>query len=400
MRFFDVWPAKLLKLHSICSRSRFEGRLDSGENPFFLSFSSCNEVTSNLYKIYRAGLSNLRFGMEKYNFRKDDFFITRFLFFFRFPEFKLKHLEFLVKNHNTFVEVLFQCLPSSFKGQFQEKKFGIFISSNVFAFSTTTFGHPLKFVQQVYQNCNLESRGIVRRKIASSMKPYSSELFELQSTDFMISANCFDRFVESAIYEFGWKRWREGLFVFTIFRIFFWLWAKLFLILVWISSTGLWKLQFMCSEEISRHFWKSSWLFRRLRILNANLKLFRNLDEPFPQGCQRAFSSPEDYIVEKLLFLRNLYYCFPFSNFERKSIGFWKKITALLLKLDEVCSVDHLEEKIFPKKTLIPNQFRTIIDFSLNYCLWMWEGRTNLYSQVQKRNFEESLCFSETSIIS
>ena len=256
----------------------------------------------------------------------------------------------MVKNHNKFVEVLFQCLPPSFKGQFQEKKFGIFRCSDVFAFSTTTFGHPLKIVQQFYQNCSLESRIIVRGKNAYSMKPYLSKLFELQSTEIMISAKSFDRVVESAIYEFGEKCWRKGLFVFTIFRFFFWLWAKLFLIFVWITSTGLWKLHFMCSEEISRHFRKSSWLFRRLRILNENLKFFLSLDEPFPQGCQRVFSSPENYFVENLLFLRNLYYCFPFSNFERKSIGFWKKITALLLKLDEICSVDHLEERIFPKK--------------------------------------------------
>ena len=84
--------------------------------------------------------------------------------------------------------------------------------------------------------------------------------------------------------------------------------------------------------------------------LERNSHFFLSLDEPFPQGCQKAFSSPGDYIVEKFLFLKNLYYCFPFSNFERKSIGFWKKITALLLKLDEICSVDHLEERIFPKK--------------------------------------------------
>ena len=171
--FFDAWPANLLKLHSICSRSRFEGTFDSGENPFFLSFSGCNELTSNLYKNYRARLSNLRSDMENYIFRKDNFFITMFLFLFlRFPEFKPKHLEFLLKNHGTFVEVLFQRHPLSFKGQFQEKKFGIFICSNVFAFSTTTFGHPMKIVKQFYQNCNFESRGTVRWKKASSMEPY------------------------------------------------------------------------------------------------------------------------------------------------------------------------------------------------------------------------------------
>ena len=351
MRFFEVWPAKLLKLHSICSRSRFEGTLDSGENPFFLSFSGFNELTSNFHKKYQTGLSNLRFDVGKFTFMKDIFFITMFLFFFlRFPEFELKHLEFLVKNHSAFVEFLFQCPPLSFKGQFQEKNFGIFICAKVFAFSTTTFGHPLKFVQQVYQNCSLESKRIVRGKNAYSVEPYLSKLFELQSTEFMISAKSFERVVESAIYEFVEKCWRKGLFVFTIFRIFLWLWAKLFLILVWISSTGLWKLHFMCSEEISWHFWKSSWLFRRLRILNEILNFFLSLDEPIPQGCQKAFSSPEDYFVEKLLFLKNLYYCFPFSNFERKSIGFWKKIIALLLKLDEICSVDHLEERTFPKK--------------------------------------------------
>ena len=182
-----------------------------------------------------------------------------FLFFFlRFPEFELKHLEFLVKNHGAFVEFLFQCPPLPFKGQFQEKNFGIFICAKVFAFSTTTFGHPLKIVQQVYQNCNIESRGIVRRKNASSMKPYLSELFELQSTEFMISAKSFDRVVENAIYEFGGKCWGKGLFLrtITIFWIFFWLWAKFFLILVWNSSTGLWKLHFTCSEEVWKSFGK------------------------------------------------------------------------------------------------------------------------------------------------
>ena len=81
--FFDVWPAKLLKLHSICSRSRFEGTLDSGENPFFLSFSGFNELTSNFHRIYPAGLSNLRSDVGEFTFRKDNFFITRFLFFFQ-----------------------------------------------------------------------------------------------------------------------------------------------------------------------------------------------------------------------------------------------------------------------------------------------------------------------------
>ena len=79
---FDAGPTKLSKLHSICSRSRFEGTIDSGENPFFLSFSCSNELTSNLYNNYQAGLSELRFDVEKFTFRKDNFFITIFLFFF------------------------------------------------------------------------------------------------------------------------------------------------------------------------------------------------------------------------------------------------------------------------------------------------------------------------------
>ena len=82
MRFSDVWPAKLLRMHSICSRSRFEGTLDSGENPFFLSFSGFNELTSNFHRIYPAGLSNLRSDVGEFTFRKDNFFITRFLFLF------------------------------------------------------------------------------------------------------------------------------------------------------------------------------------------------------------------------------------------------------------------------------------------------------------------------------
>ena len=112
------------KLHSICSRSRLEGTLLSEENPNLLSFSGFNEFTSHLCKIRQAGLSKLRFDVKKITFRKDDLFITLF-FFLSFPDFMLKHLGFLVKNHGFFVEVLFQYLPLPFKGQFQEKIFEI-----------------------------------------------------------------------------------------------------------------------------------------------------------------------------------------------------------------------------------------------------------------------------------
>ena len=52
---------KLSKLHSICSRCRLEEILISGENPIFLSVSGWNEIISDLYKNYQAGLSKLRF---------------------------------------------------------------------------------------------------------------------------------------------------------------------------------------------------------------------------------------------------------------------------------------------------------------------------------------------------
>ena len=272
-----------------------------------------------------------------------------------------------MKNHNKFVEVLFQCLPSSFKGQFQEQKFGIFLYSNVFAFSTTTFGPPLKIVQQFYQNCSLESRRIVRGKNAYSVEPYLSKLFELQSTEFMILAKSFDRVVESAIYEFGEKCWRKSLFAFTIFRIFFWLWAKLFLILVWIFSTGLWKLHFMCSEEISWHFWKSSWLFRRLRILNEFLIFFK-FGRTISTGLSKGLLKSRWLYRGKIIVFEEPILLFSFFELRAEIYRILEKNYRVVVKTGWNMFSGSFGGKNFSEKALIPNQFRTLSDFSSNYC--------------------------------
>ena len=48
-KIYDFWCVSdnLWKLHSVCSRSRFEGSIISAGNPIFLSFSGFNEKTSN-----------------------------------------------------------------------------------------------------------------------------------------------------------------------------------------------------------------------------------------------------------------------------------------------------------------------------------------------------------------
>ena len=144
-----------------------------------------------------------------------------------------------------------------------------------------------------------------------------SYLFDWQNINFGIPAEIFDRVVKSAICQSGGKRWGKGLFILrtiTIFGIFLRLWGRPFLTLVRKSSIGLWKLHFTCPKKVSRIFWKSFWLFRRLRILNENLIFFWILDEPFRQGCQTAFSSPVDYFAESVLILKNLHTVFVFRT--------------------------------------------------------------------------------------
>ena len=66
-----------------------------------------------------------------------------------------------------------------------EKKW-VFISPKVFAFSITTFGHPLENIQQGYQNCNPQCRAKVCGKMFSSRKPCLLNLSkcELQNSRF------------------------------------------------------------------------------------------------------------------------------------------------------------------------------------------------------------------------
>ena len=145
MRFFDVWPAKLLKLHSICSRSRFEGTLDSGENPFFLSFSGFNELTSNFHKIYPAGLSNLRSDVGKFTFRKDNFFITRFLFFF-FQIFGIQAEKSRFLGEKT-RRVCWICLPMSpfiVQGSISGENFRDFYMCQGFCIFNNNFRTPIE----------------------------------------------------------------------------------------------------------------------------------------------------------------------------------------------------------------------------------------------------------------